>query len=54
MREIKNITPAMFRSQEGKALARVVKQLITQSNIQKDQIRDLKTHLRKTGHFKRQ
>jgi len=54
MRSIRtDIDPKMFQSQEGKALAKVVKQLAIQSNEQKDEIRAIKTRLRSNAHFKR-
>ena len=39
---ITGIDPKLFESQEGKALARIVKQLVIQSNEHQDEIRDLK------------
>ena len=53
MRAVKEIDPRDFQSQEGKALARIVKQLAKQSNEQKDEIRKIKTNLRGSGSFKR-
>ena len=53
MRAVKEIDPRDFQSQEGKTLARIVKQLAKQSNEQKDEIRKIKTNLRGSGSFKR-
>jgi len=53
MQKLKLIEERIFQSQEGKALVRIVNKLAKQSNEQQEEIRDIKTKLRATGHFTR-